>query len=249
MKAQAPKFGTAAEKRATPPRPWGARACGLERVLLRLAVPDKAHPPVATCPGWSGESDASKPWCWRFAHDRATFGSYANARPPPAGAWQNCGATSTHNTHRLSPQKICYRHHPFFGSEVEVVRALRTCGQAVVVIKVPAGFQVAIPTWMLDSVQCQSLRQEARPRASLAALLELLALVRGPVFPCAVKPAPAKSNDAPQIKKRLSSEQLRLSPERVVGKVSRDRSRSLPPAARAATALRGVKRRSHPEAK
>jgi len=129
------------------------------------------------------------------------------------------------------------------------MRALRTCEQAVVVIKVPAGFQVAIPTWMLDSVQCEGLRQEARPRVSLAALLELLALVRDSEFACAAKPAPAKSNDAPQIKKRLSSEQLRLSPERLVGKVSRDRSRSLPPVARAAVALRSVKHRTYPEAK
>lgn len=116
-------------------------------------------------------------------------------------------------------------------------------------VKVPAGFQVAVPTWMLDPVQCQGLRQEARPRVSLAALLELLVLVREPEFCCAPKATPANSNDAPQTKERLSSKQLRLSSEGLVGKVSRTQSGSLPRATGAPVAVRGVKLLSHPEAK
>ena len=66
-----------------------------------------------------------------------------------------------------------YRHHPFYGSEVEVVRALRRSAEEVLVVKVPQGFQIAVPGWMLDAIHCSRLPQEERQRVALAALLEL----------------------------------------------------------------------------
>jgi hypothetical protein len=130
-----------------------------------------------------------------------------------------------------------------------VIRALRRCGQEVLVIKVSAGFQIAIPGWMLDPVYCGGLAQEPRPRVSLAALLELLALSRSQHLPGASGAAQKEGTDALKIKGRLLSDQSHPPQEGLVGKVSRTQAHSLPRTGGAVVVLCGIEPNSNPEAK
>jgi hypothetical protein len=102
---------------------------------------------------------------------------------------------------------------------------------------------------MLDPIHCNGLPQEKRPRLALAALWELLELVRTQQLCCAGAAAQTESTDAPKTQNRLLSEQFYLPQEGPVGKVSRTQSRSLPPTGRAVTALRGVQPKTNREAK
>jgi hypothetical protein len=129
-----------------------------------------------------------------------------------------------------------------------VIRALRRCGQKVLVIKVSGGFQIAIPGWMLDPVFCGGLPQEPRPRVSLAALLELLVLSKSQHLPGACGAAQSEGTDALKIKDRLLSDQPHLHQEGAVGKLSRTQSRSLPRTGSAVVVLRGIEPNSNPEA-
>ena len=144
----------------------------------------------------------------------------------PVG-YHMASAAPPHTTHQPSRQKIHYRHHPLYGSEVEVVR-VRRCREGVLTVKVPAGFQLALPSWMLDPVHCGGLLQETRPRVSLAALLELQVLVANQRLPGAPSAAQEAGSDATKIKDRLLSDSPHLPPERSVGEVSPIPSSSLP---------------------
>jgi hypothetical protein len=86
-------------------------------------------------------------------------------------------ATYHHTTHKLSFKKIHYRYHPFCGTEVEVVRALRRFGEESFVVKLPDGHQIAVPAWMLDAVFCHQLPQRDHPLIALKALLQLAELI------------------------------------------------------------------------
>jgi len=77
----------------------------------------------------------------------------------------------------LSPAIIHYRHHPFHGEHVEIVRRLRRYTADCVVITLADDVQVAVPTWMLDPLVCQQLTDEEHPRLSVAALRDLRALL------------------------------------------------------------------------
>jgi hypothetical protein len=77
----------------------------------------------------------------------------------------------------VSSAKIEYRHHPFFGTEVKVVRTLRRFGEAVDIVELPRGSRIAVPRWMLDPVRCRPLPEEAKPRLSLKSLLSLAELL------------------------------------------------------------------------
>jgi hypothetical protein len=79
--------------------------------------------------------------------------------------------------HNFVSAKICYRYHPGYAAEVELVRYLRRGSAAVVVVRLPDGAQVAIPEWMLDSEACERLTIEAKPRISLGSLLDLRLLI------------------------------------------------------------------------
>lgn len=73
--------------------------------------------------------------------------------------------------------KICYRHHPFYGTEVEVVRYLRRANSAILIVKLPDGLQIAVPEWMLSPLVCEQLKEEAESRIAIAALQELRQLI------------------------------------------------------------------------
>jgi hypothetical protein len=142
-------------------------------------------------------------------------------------------STSPHTTHQLSPQRIHYRHHPFCGAEVELVRALRRTGDELVVVRVPQGFQIAVPRWMLDPIHCGRLLQEERPRVSLRALLGLTAIMdaqplRSTSTTPQVGPSPQPgATDASDKKYQLSSNESGLPEEGPLGKVSPIQSSSL----------------------
>lgn len=210
---------------------------------FRIMPAGGVRPPSSAT--WIASHACRSGWL-RCRHAPAWSGRSASLRPLPAGAWRNCAATSPHTTHRLSPQKIHYRHHPFQGSEVEVVRALRRSGEEVLVVKVPQGYQIAVPGWMLDAMYCSRLPQEARPRVALAALLELATLLdtqRLPSAACAPQSGPSSQKgvtDAPRTKDRLSASQPGLPQEGPVGKVPRTQSSSLPRTDRAVVASRRV---------
>jgi hypothetical protein len=147
---------------------------------------------------------------------------------------QTNGVQYHHTTHKLSPQKIHYRHHPFHGKEVEVVRALRRFDEESFVIKLPEGLQIAVPAWMLDAVVCNQLPQRDHPLIALKALLDLAELIELQRLPCSVtnsESGPSRRRggiDALRIKERLSSTEVALREEEAMGKTSRAQSSSLP---------------------
>ena len=129
-----------------------------------------------------------------------------------------------------------------------MVRVLRRDGEEVFTVKVPAGFQLALPSWMLDPIHCGDLAQEARPRVSLAALLELQALMASQDLlwvPCAAQEA---GTNAIKTKDRLLSGPPHLLAEGPVGKVSPIPSSSLPRTDRAVITSSGVNGRATREA-
>jgi len=80
-------------------------------------------------------------------------------------------------THDLHTTKICYRFHPFYGVEVEVVRYLRRTESAVLIVRLPGGAQVALPEWMLTPRICDRMTHEDKPRIAIDALLDLRRLI------------------------------------------------------------------------
>jgi hypothetical protein len=139
-----------------------------------------------------------------------------------------------HTTHKLSLQKIHYRHHPFYGTEVEVVRALRRFDEESFVVKLPEGLQIAVPAWMLDPVYCSQLPQRDHPLIALEALLALAEVIEISRLPSSVTnsesgPSSLRGGiDALRTKERLSSTEVALREEEAMGKTSRAQSSSLP---------------------
>jgi hypothetical protein len=131
-------------------------------------------------------------------------------------------------------QKIYYRHHPFYGTEVEVVRALRRFDEQSFVVKLPEGLQIAVPAWMLDAVFCSQLQQRDHPSIALRALLELAQLIDAQRLPSSLinsesGPSPRRGGiDAPRKEERLSSTETGLCEPGAVGKTSRTPSASMP---------------------
>ena len=73
---------------------------------------------------------------------------------------------------------MCYRHHPFHGEEVEVLRRARGQNVDSVLVRVREnGVQLALPAWMLDDVFCAQLRYECEPLVAVSALIALCELL------------------------------------------------------------------------
>src|SRR3990172_8271468 len=124
--------------------------------------------PMSTVRGW---------WCTCTARGSRTATSPS---PPPSSrrasrSERMCTpcAAHPHTAHESPSAIIHYRHHPFHGEQVEIVRRLRRYTADCVVIKLADDVQVAVPTWMLDPLACQQLADEGRPRISVAALHDL----------------------------------------------------------------------------
>jgi len=86
-------------------------------------------------------------------------------------------ARPSRTAHDLCTAKICYRHHPCYGVEVEVIRHLRRIGSAILIVRLPNGLQLAVPEWMLNPQACQHLTDQAEPRIAVEALEELRRLI------------------------------------------------------------------------
>jgi hypothetical protein len=107
----------------------------------------------------------------------AESGWSVNPRRLRAGEWRNSAARSPHTAHELHPTKICYRCHPFYGVEVEVIRYLRRIDSVILIVRLPGGSQIAVPDWMLIPGICDRFTNEAEPRVSIDALFELRRLL------------------------------------------------------------------------
>ena len=83
------------------------------------------------------------------------------------------GVRPPHTTHDLQSAKICYRFHPLYGTEVEVIRCLRRGASVILIVKLPRGMQIAVPEWMLIPETCDRLIIEDQPRISIDALIAL----------------------------------------------------------------------------
>ena len=93
---------------------------------------------------------------------------YLNGAQVRAGFQQVCGIAMAQGLLVLLmiciPTKICYRFHPFYGVEVDVVRHLRRTGSAVLDRQTSRRRTVALPEWMLSPQACDRLSHEERPR-------------------------------------------------------------------------------------
>jgi hypothetical protein len=146
-------------------------------------------------PGWPPEGwpllsdvsgkDADKQWCVPAWRALAGLESYAGPHQLRAGGLPSCAARRHRGAHNFVTAKICYRYHPRYGAEVELVRYLRRGSTAVVIVRLPDGPQLAIPEWMLDSEACERLKTEAKPRISLGSLLDLRKLIDSQPSPTA----------------------------------------------------------------
>ena len=136
------------------------------------AVPADSAPPAS-----DDERGAGRPSCVTGRRARAGPESCAGPRPSPADGSRTNGAAHPHTAHESSPAIIHYRHHPFHGEPVTIVRRLRRYTADCVVIQLADDVQVAVPTWMLDPLACQQLTDEEHPRLAVTALCELRALL------------------------------------------------------------------------
>jgi hypothetical protein len=82
-------------------------------------------------------------------------------------------STYQRNAHQLSLGRIHYRHHPFFGQEVEILHPFPALSSTHWIVRLQEGLRIAVPTWMLDAIFCDQLKEEASPRVAVFALLSL----------------------------------------------------------------------------
>jgi hypothetical protein len=82
-----------------------------------------------------------------------------------------------HTTHKRDLKKIEYRHHPFYGTDVQVVGVLRRFQEVIDLVLLPDGSRLAVPRWMLDSLICSQLPQRATPCVAPTAVSRLAALI------------------------------------------------------------------------
>jgi hypothetical protein len=113
------------------------------------------------------------------------------------------------------------------------VRALRTGQEVVLIVRLPDGFQLAVPRWMLDAVFCSQLPQEPKPRVALAALGQLVELMQAQGLPgerknseSGASPSP-KGNYAPRQQHTALPTEAGSDPQAPVGEVAGEQSSSL----------------------
>jgi hypothetical protein len=133
------------------------------------------------------------------------------------------------------PKKIEYRHHPFFGTEVKIIRAQRRFVDEIDIVQLPEGFQIAVPRWMLDPVACSQLHQEAKPRVTVTALLRLADLLQSHDLPqiqsaaCLdTSPLTKGKHVSSRPEPNLSTSPTAASQEDALGKASRISAKPLP---------------------
>ena len=110
-------------------------------------------------------------------HGRGAVGLCAGQCLIPADGWRRNDARRPHTAHGLHAARICYRCHPFYGVEVEVIRQMRRSESAIWIVKPPGGSQIAVPEWMLIPEVCDRFTNETEPRISTDALFDLRRLI------------------------------------------------------------------------
>ena len=138
-------------------------------------------------------------------HARAVLVWCGDPHLGPASASQSCAGRPPHTTHDPQSTKICYRFHPLYGAEVEVIRCLRKSTSVILIVKLPSGVQIAVPEWMLIPQTCDRLSVEDQSRISIDALIALRRLIDSQRFNNSLKAAghaesPAGGQDGQQQK-------------------------------------------------
>jgi hypothetical protein len=134
----------------------------------------------------------------------------------------------------LYSAKVCYRHHPLFGVEVEVIRYLRQNSAArVVIVRCPGHLQLAVPEWMLNPLVCERLTDEQQPRIAIEALWDLRQLLNEQmtISPTQVSSCAESSTGGKNAQRRLPNTATESSVRKEPSDLDRDsrkRSRTLP---------------------
>jgi hypothetical protein len=76
-----------------------------------------------------------------------------------------------------SQRRFANGFNPFYGVEVKVIRHLRRIDDAILIVRLPGGAQVAVPDWMLNPRICDRFTDESEPRVSIYALFDLRRLI------------------------------------------------------------------------
>ena len=116
-------------------------------------------------------------WCYGHLYGRAAPAQCEYRNCPPIGGWRNYGDTHRHTTHPSSITRIGYRPHPFCRQTVEIIRWLRRQPSDSLVVQLPDGIRIAVPSWMLDPLACSQVNHAPAPYVSVDALLVLRALL------------------------------------------------------------------------
>ena len=109
--------------------------------------------------------------------------------------YQMVFGTYRHTTHPSSIFQVCYPYHPFFGQTVKLVRRIRHQPSDSVIIELPDGLEIAIPSWMLDPLACHQVQDAGTPSVSTAALLALDELLQSSGL---LLPAPSSTSGPSQ---------------------------------------------------
>jgi hypothetical protein len=76
-----------------------------------------------------------------------------------------------------STVRVCYRYHPLFNREAQVVRRCPNVPPDGILIVLPDGSRCVLPSWMLDPVVCSSFTDDSDPRIALSTLWALRQLI------------------------------------------------------------------------
>ncbi len=76
-----------------------------------------------------------------------------------------------------STVRVCYRYHPLFNREAQIVRRCPNVPPDGILIVLPDGSRCVLPSWMLDPVVCSSFTDDSDPRIALSALWALRQLI------------------------------------------------------------------------
>jgi len=76
-----------------------------------------------------------------------------------------------------STVRVCYRYHPLFNREAQVVRRCPNVPPDGILIVLADGSRCVLPSWMLDPVVCSSFTDDLEPCIALSALWALRQLI------------------------------------------------------------------------
>jgi hypothetical protein len=165
----------------------------------------------------------------------AAAGESGRGRAPCAAgtrAFPECPNRSRTDYVPSSTVRVCYRYHPLFNREAQVVRRCPNVPPDGILIVLPDGSRCVLPSWMLDPVVCSSFTDDSDPRIALSALWALRQLIDKSLplsKPSVTSGAPANTGgDHAQAKDSATSSAV-LHRQRLVETISSGPSRSLPP--------------------